>query len=95
MKSHDAKFESEAESAMMFKERVFYFKLAKNLEEEKEFDAMNVEAYLMITPRYLYCIDLDTYQWLVEPVPLSNLGYIQLSLTNTIGCIFKMKNAPA
>lgn len=33
---------------MIYKETVYYYKLAKNNEEEKEFDAENIEGYLVI-----------------------------------------------
>jgi hypothetical protein len=52
---------------------------------------MNIEAYIMISPRYLYCIELETYSWVCEPVPITNLGFIQLSLTNPVGAILKLK----
>ena len=47
----------------------------------------------MINPRYLYCIELETYSWACEPLPITNLGFIQLSLTNPIGAILKMKTS--
>ncbi len=33
---------------MMYKETVYYYQLAKNIEEEKDFDAENIETYLVI-----------------------------------------------
>ena len=70
---------------------MYYFRLAKNLDEEKEYDAMNIEAYIVINPRFLFCIELETYSWACEPVPITNIGFIQLSLTNSIGAILKLK----
>lgn len=67
---HDEKFDKESESGQIYKENVYYYRLAKNLEEEKEFGAINVESYLIMNSRYLYCIDLDTYNWALQPLPV-------------------------
>ena len=91
VQSHDPKFDRDRESGQTYKERIYYFKLARNLEEEKEFDAMNINAYILFNPRYLYCIELETYSWVCEPIPITNLGFIQLSLTNPVGAILKLK----
>ena len=88
---HDPTFDREQQQSTMYKETVFYFQLAKNNEEEKEFDALNIETYLVINSKYLYCVNLEEYTWLFEPVPISSLNIMQLSLNNTYVCVSKQK----
>jgi hypothetical protein len=76
---------------MIYKETVYYYKLAKNNEEEKEFDAENIEAYLVINTKYLYCLNLADYSWLCDPVPINHINIMQLSLNNAFVCVFKQK----
>jgi hypothetical protein len=71
IKEHDPEFDFEKEQPTIYKENVYYFRLAKNVEEEKEYDAYNIEAYLIINSKTLYCIDLDSYTWAFNPVPIN------------------------
>ncbi len=68
IKEHDPGFDQEGETGQIYKDNVYYFKVAKNVEEEKEFDVDNILSYLVMSPRYLYCINIDTYEWVFEPV---------------------------
>lgn len=62
-----------------------------NEDEEKDYDALNLETYLVLTPRYLYCVDLDSLEWLFDPIPIANLVAMQLSLNNQDLAIFKRR----
>ena len=88
---HDQSFNWDMQQACIYKETVYYYQLAKNNEEEKEFDARNIEIYLVINSRYIYCINIEEYIWACEPVPITNINIMQLSLNNSYVCAFKQK----
>ena len=88
---HDPTFNRDQQQSMVYKETVYYYQLAKNIEEEKEFDAENIEAYLVINQKYLYCVNLADYSWLRDPVPINQINIMQLSLNNTFVCVLKQK----
>jgi hypothetical protein len=53
-----------------------------------------VEAYLVITKRYLYLFDLsrEEYPLIIEPpIKFEELAGLQLSLNNTLAGVFKTK----
>jgi len=85
---HDRQFKKD-DGSKMYKEIVHYFKPAMNPGEEDEYDAVQIETYLVLTPRYLYCVDLENLEWLFDPVPFEKLGSILLSLNNKEVAIFK------
>ena len=70
---------------------MFYFKPAMSLKEERDYDALNLETYLLMTPRYLYCVNLDSLEWLFDPIPVENIATLQLSLKNAEVGVFKRR----
>ena len=81
IKGHDSEFNRDDRSRI-YKEVVFFFKPAMNEREERSYDALNLETYIILTPRYLYCVDLDTLEWLFDPILIENISTMQLSINN-------------
>jgi hypothetical protein len=73
IKGHDPDFNRE-DSARLYRGVIFYFKPAMSLKEEKDYDALNLETYLLLTERYIYCVDLDCLEWLFDPIPITNIA---------------------
>lgn len=90
IKGHDPDFNRE-DKTKVYKEIVYYFKPAMNEKEEKEYDALNLETYIILTERYIYCVDLDNLEWLFDPIPISNIATVQLSVKNAEVCVFKRR----
>lgn len=92
IRAHDPDLERFGEGTQhMYRDVVQYFCPAMNLAEETEYDAVSTETYLILTKRNLYCVDLDTLEWLFDPIPVENIGAIQLSLNNSMIAIFKRR----
>lgn len=62
--------------------------------EEKDFDALNIETYLVMTARYIYCLDVDNLEWLFDPIPIENIATMQLSTNNQQVAVLKRRYAP-
>ncbi len=88
IKGHDPKFDPN-DRAKLYKEIVYFFKPAMNAQEEEDYDAIEVETYVVLTQRFFYCVDLENLEWLFDPVPVEKIASMQLSLSNTQVAIFK------
>lgn len=65
-----------------------------NEKEEVAFDAISIETYVVLTKKYLYCIDIDSLEWLFDPIPFENISTMQLSINNGNICVFKRRQPP-
>ena len=90
IKAYDAYFRID-DKANIYKQVVFFFKPAMNEEEQSDYDAVSVETYMILTPGYLYLVDLDSLEWLYDPVPIKNLSTMQLSINNNEVALFKRR----
>lgn len=50
---------------------------------------MQIETYVVLTPRFVYCVDLENLEWLFDPVPIERIATMQLSLNNKDVAILK------
>ena len=90
IKAYDPDFNRD-DKTKIHKEIVFYFKPAMSEKEEKEYDALNLETYVILTERYIYCVDLDNLEWLFDPISITNIATVQLSVKNADVCVFKRR----
>lgn len=72
IEAHDPDFKRD-ERSKIYKEVVFFFKPAMNEQEEREYDALSIETYIILTQKYLYCVDLDNLEWLFDPISVEAL----------------------
>lgn len=75
IKGHDSEFDRD-DKTRVYKEIAFYFKPAMNEKEEKDYDALNLETYIILTERFIYCIDIENLEWLFDPIPISNIATV-------------------
>ena len=72
----------------MYKNNVSYINIQQS-------DAIVIEAYLILTKKYLYVFDLskDEYpSFFTKPIKTEEIQSIQMTLNNTVAAAFKVKN---
>jgi hypothetical protein len=67
--SHDPKFDLNDKSKV-YREAVSFLKPAMSEKEERDYDALNIEIYLIVSERYIYMVDIDSLEWIFDHIPI-------------------------